>query len=105
MRPMFLLSGLVLAGTLLAVAPAAANAASLRQSALISASVQLPSIVSAVPVNALPTLAQASDDSSSGGSTRVRTRGIGKLIGLVVVGLLAAGKFIIGMFTGKGGDE
>ncbi len=46
-------------------------------------------------------LAQSAGNSeSSGGSTRVRTRGLGKLIGLVVLGLLAAGKFMMGFFTG-----
>ena len=57
-------------------------------------------------VNASNTLAQSSNETnSSGGSTRVRTRGIGKLIGLVVVGLLAGGKFIIGLFTGGGRSD
>ncbi len=57
-------------------------------------------------VHASSTLAQSSYDSeSSGGSTSVRTRGIGKLIGLVVVGLLAAGKFLMGLFTGRGGSD
>ena len=50
-------------------------------------------------VSTMTTFAQTSDD-NSGGSTRVRTRGIGKLIGLVVVGVLALGRFVFKLFRG-----
>jgi len=53
-------------------------------------------------VDSVMTLAQYnSDESSSGGSTRVRTRGMGKLIGLVIAGVIALGSFVMKMFRGN----
>ena len=49
------------------------------------------------------TLAQAESGSTYSGSSRSRNRGIGKLIGLVVVGVLALGRFIFRML--RGGDS
>lgn len=54
------------------------------------------SIVSAQPT----VLAQYNDDSSSG-STRVRTRGIGKLIVLVIAGVVGVGGWIIRKIRGE----
>lgn len=48
-------------------------------------------------------LAQDDSDSSSSGSTRVRTRGMGKLIGLVIAGIIGLASFIMKMF--RGGDS
>jgi hypothetical protein len=53
-------------------------------------------------VDSVLTLAQYnSDDSSSGGSTRVRSRGMGKLIGLAIAGIIALGSFVMKMFRGN----
>ena len=92
---------LLLVGGVVGASSCLADVSSRTQSVAIERVVVMNSIVSGSN-----TLAQSSYESeSSGGSTRVRTRGIGKLIGLVVVGLLAAGKFIFGMFTGGGGSD
>ena len=40
--------------------------------------------------------------SSSSGSYRIRTRGLGKLIGLVVFGALAVGGWLVRMISGGG---
>jgi hypothetical protein len=53
-----------------------------------------PSIVAAQPT----VLAQ---EDSSGGSTRVRTRGIGKLIVLVIAGVVGVGGWIIRKIKGE----
>ena len=92
---------LLLVGGVVGASSCSADVSPRTQTVAIERVVVMNSIVSASN-----TLAQSSYESeSSGGSTRVRTRGIGKLIGLVVVGLLAAGKFIFGMFTGGGGSD
>lgn len=59
---------------------------------------------SAVSIHAPSVLAQAysdSSDSSYSGSTRVRTRGLGKVIGLVIAGIVALGSFAMKLFRGK----
>ena len=49
------------------------------------------------------TLAQNDSDSGYSGSTRVRTRGVGKLIGLVIAGIIGLASFIMKLF--RGGDS
>ena len=48
-------------------------------------------------------LAQDDSDSGYSGSTRVRTRGLGKLIGLVIAGIIGLASFIMKLF--RGGDS
>lgn len=43
-------------------------------------------------------LAQDDSDSEYSGSTRVRTRGLGKLIGLIIAGIIGLASFIMKMF-------
>ncbi|MEZ6060496.1 MAG: hypothetical protein R3C19_09055 [Planctomycetaceae bacterium] len=83
----------------------AANASSVSVAPPTSAVIHATSVTQPLARSGI-TLAQ-SDNGESGGSTRIRTRGLFKLVALVVVGLAAAGRFIMKMFTGggeKGGD-
>ena len=51
-------------------------------------------------VESVMTLAQDDSDGSSG-STRVRTRGVGRLIGLAIAGIIALGSFVMKLFRGQ----
>lgn len=58
--------------------------------------------VSSVSFKSATTLAQYDSDSqSSSGSTRIRTRGLGKLIGLVIAGIVGLVGFVIKLFRGN----
>lgn len=59
---------------------------------------------SAISIQTPSILAQAysdSSNSSSSGSTRVRTRGLGKVIGLAIAGIVALGSFVVKLFRGR----
>ena len=57
---------------------------------------------SSVSFRSATALAQYDSDSqSSSGSTRVRTRGLGKLIGLVVAGIVGLFSFVFKLFRGN----
>lgn len=69
----------------------------------VSASVEIsdgPLTLSSVDYDTLLTLAQ-DDSEDSGGSTRIRGRSVGKLIGLAVAAVIGIGSFIMKMFRGE----
>lgn len=69
----------------------------------VSASVEIsesPLTLSSIDYDTVLTLAQ-DDSEDSGGSTRIRGRSVGKLIGLAVAAVIGIGSFIMKMFRGE----
>lgn len=68
----------------------------------VPVSVSQWSEASSASLESVTTLAQYDSDSqSSSGSTRIRTRGIGKLIGLVIAGIIGLFSFVVKLFRGN----